>query len=238
MTRNNSTLNNPVPKIVKERRVNSKLGKGVWHFDRKIGPPSIGGTCPGASEWCAGVEERNDYASPLKERRGNCYAGKGHFLFPTVQARLDENTAALNIPSLDVVPPRAPFRLHVAGDFDTVGYTSDWNDALSNRPDIPSWFYSRSHAADPKLAAAVRDLSTLNNVQGFASVDETMPTVPDWDRIAYGPNDDRYDPATTLNCPALVLKQSKRGRISCKECQFCFKPAMNDIVNVRWTYTH
>jgi len=208
-------------KIVKETRVKSKLGKNVFHFDQAVGPVVQGGTCPGASDWCIDA----------------CYADHGNFLYPAVRSRLNENTAAAKagkLPSLDVIPRDGLLRLHVAGDFDRVPYVAGWKRAIASRPDISTWYYSRSHAARPMLAAAVQDLSTLNNVQGFASVDATMPTVPDWDRIAYGPDDDRFNPETTLDCPNLVSK----GQITCKQCGFCFRSPVNDIVNVRWPYQH
>jgi len=216
-------------KIVREGRKGneSKLGRGVWHFDQIAGPPGEveNGTCPGASEWCAGEEAA-------------CYAMHGNFVkYPTVRSRLNENTIAAKagkLPSLDVIPRNGLLRLHVSGDFDRVPYVAGWKRAIAERPDISVWYYSRSHAARPMLAAAVQDLSTLNNVQGFASVDATMPIVPDWDRIAYGPDDDRFNPETTLDCPNLVSK----GQITCKQCGFCFRSPVNDIVNVRWPYQH
>lgn len=210
-------------KIVAETRDDSKLGRGVHSYSRTIGLPADGGTCPGASAECITW----------------CYGGGGNYRFPSVKGRLEKNRdAGADVPAI-TIPDGAPLRIHVTGDFDTPEYVDAWIANIRSRPDVGAWFYTRSWAVDDRdLVAAIRRLAALPNVQGWASVDASMPRPPRWLRPAWSPGDDRYDPATTIDCPALVVKQSGRGRISCQTCRYCFRPATNRRTGVRWPYIH
>ena len=119
------------------KRGNGKLGPDVWTWSTTAGPPESGGTCPGNSPGC--------WPSP-------CYGTRegGIARFVSVADSFAANAAVgVDIPAL---PLAGDFRLHVVGDFgiahgsaaDAVAYVDAWTAALSARPALRTFAYTRS----------------------------------------------------------------------------------------------
>lgn len=138
---------------------NLKLGFDVFTYSRLPGagrPGVVRGTCPGSSEFC----------------ELTCYAKRIGGPVQDVYAR---NTFT------DEVPPIPDdcklLRIHVSGDFDTVGYIDHWITRLTERPDVKAWAYTRSWRV-PSLLKSLEELRALPNMQLFASMDISIKELP------------------------------------------------------------
>lgn len=174
----------------------SKLGKDVYTYSRT--PID---TCPGASDFC----------------RSHCYALKIK-RYPTAWTKW-----AINVnEALPPIPAKARLvRIHVGGDFDSVAYIDDWVEALTSRPDVTAWSYTRSWRV-PELLPALERLRGLPNMQLFASVDPTITdTTPTGWRVAYVVND--WD-SRGYACPEQTGRKD-----SCQDCGYCFRGQKNDV---------
>lgn len=184
---------------------NTKIGKNVYTFSTTAGPVSEGGTCPGASEWCA----------------ANCYAVR-LTRYPSVTSRYNENRDAVDAGMMPEVPANATmYRIHVSGDFDTAAYIHAWRFLVKSRPDVRFYAYTRSWRV-PALRKALDALRAEPNMQLFASIDPSIADVPPegW-RVAFIDDDSRF---AGLACP----EQSGR-KANCAECGYCFRGKRGNV---------
>lgn len=193
-------------------RGNRKLGSDVWHFDLPAGPQS-GGSCPGASTFCAAI----------------CYARKGHYTFPSVQGKYAANlklwqTAPRKLEhtldrELASLPAATVIRLHTSGDFLSAAYVDMWSRLATMHPHLTFYAYTRSWTVRAILPA-LQCLRTLPNFTLWASTDDTMPTPPaDWPstRIV----------ATFADAPGIAHCPEQSGkRASCQDCGLCWNPSL------------
>jgi hypothetical protein len=192
---------------------NAKLGPGVFHFDL---PAGLTHSCPGASDFCSG-------ASVEGFKSHGCYAQKGRFLMPSVQAKYAANMAMLgNLGELEHAlaleierPAVKVVRIHTSGDFPTVSYVAMWARLALTFPAVKFYAYTRSWTR-PGLKRALESFDALPNVTLWASHDPTMAPAPaDW-RIARIVGDWAHAPGEA-HCPEQTGK-----RASCTDCGLCW----------------
>lgn len=184
---------------------NNKIGKNVYTFSTTPGLPENGGTCPGASEWCI----------------AHCYAARLQ-RYPSAAARWAENAQAVDAGLMPEVPAKArEYRIHVAGDFDSVPYIEAWIALAESRPDVKFWGYTRSWRVNALLPALDR-LRAGANVQLFASLDLSIETLPPegW-RVAFIDEDPRV---SGFQCP-----EQTGAKASCADCGYCFRGVRGNV---------
>jgi hypothetical protein len=136
---------------------NRKLGESIHSWSI----PTVS-TCPGRSALC----ERN------------CYARSGHFHFPQVQERLEQNLdAALEDNFVHRIAKEMrrrrvrTLRIHVSGDFFSPAYTRKWLEIARRRSDTTFFSYTRSWRV-PEIVPVLVELAGLPNVRLWYSADE------------------------------------------------------------------
>lgn len=149
-----------------------------------------------------------------------CYAKEGRYRLQTQGYRANkdkiESFAGAIIEAVESLPQGAWLRIHAAGDFYDAAYIDKWHVALSIRPDVKAWAYTRSWRIASLLPALER-LRALPNVQLFASTDDSIPepTPTGW-RIADVLGNQEHSRQGYLTCP------EQTGAMSdCVDCGFC-----------------
>lgn len=182
---------------------NPKTGREVLTYSRA---PET--TCPGASSWC----------------KAACYAQSPYKRYENTAKQWNRNASSNQVPFIP--PPRRDgkprlLRIHVSGDFDSVGYIRNWIRLLKERPDVHAWAYTRSWRV-PRLMKALEELQGLSNMQLFASVDPTIdqPPPPGW-RVAFIHGDERHQGPV---CPEQLGKKP-----DCASCGYCFRGRRGNI---------
>lgn len=214
---------------------NLKLGLGVFTYSRLAGAGPCGtaagvikGTCPGSTSECESICYAKRIEGPVKE----------------VYVRNSITSVVPPIPEDCTV-----LRIHVSGDFDSVEYIENWITRLTERPDVTCWAYTRSWRV-PTLLPALERLRALDNVQLFASMDESHTDVPPtgW-RRAWIDGDVRAgviqkvaaheDTKVQRNIPtydgtmSLVCPEETKHKANCLECGYCFEGQKNDVTFLR-----
>ena len=122
---------------------NTKLGRVIAHFDLPGGS-----TCPGKSRICDAV----------------CYAKRSRFQTRKVRTRLRWNQRQSLMPDfaqrmIDEIGTRGLLvvRIHVAGDWFSLGYLQKWIAIVEACPTVRFYAYTRSW----RVAGMVRELATL-----------------------------------------------------------------------------
>lgn len=179
---------------------NLKLGPDVYSYSKLAEL-----TCPGSTPECRSICYAKRIEGPLLEI-------------------YEINTNALVVPP----PPKGAkwLRLHVSGDFDSVGYICQWIHIVNINPDIQFWAYTRSWRV-PNLLQHLELLRTQKNIQLFASMDESVIGEPPegW-RKAWIKGDSRIKKG--LVCP------EERGKVdNCQTCGYCFKSIPGDVIFVK-----
>ena len=129
---------------------NFKLGFGVYTYSRLAGAQA---TCPGATPECEEI----------------CYAKR---IEGPVQDVYAQNSWDDGVPP---IPAECKLlRIHVSGDFTTVGYVKNWMKRLGERPDVLAWAYTRSWRV-PRLVPILEELRAMPNIELFASMDPSKP---------------------------------------------------------------
>lgn len=185
----------------------AKLGNSVLSFSRKLGLPSEGGTCPGATTAPGGclapaTVVRQSDGKVFQVKRA-CYPCRGHTAIWQAKGLYDGNMGpdvenpkklkdALDRAMMKVKRwPGSPVLLRhgVEGDFDTVRYIRSWEQVLKWRPKTTFWAYTRSWRV-LELQRALEELRSLPNVQVFASMDwatwNSGELPPGWFRLPSG----------------------------------------------------
>lgn len=185
---------------------NDKVGR-VWTFSL----PSFV-TCPGASSWC----RQHCYAWRFERLRPYCHRA----YLRNLTLSLDPERFVRHV--LDSLPEDAPLvRVHVGGDLYCREYVQSWVTISQARPQTLLWLYTRSWSVTA-LRPALEQLRALDNVQAFASLDESMPPPPEGWRLAFIETDPR---ASGLPC------RHQHGQVeSCLECGYCFRPDGGNVV--------
>lgn len=197
---------------------NAKIGADVYTYSRL--PMS---TCPGATAECKSI----------------CYALRVRGPVLDVWKRNSNGTRS-DIPTSLPEDCRL-LRLHISGDFSSVGYIRGWRRLLAKHPEVTAWCYTRSWRVT-KLIPELEALRALPNVQMFASMDVSTQEIPPpgW-RRAWIDGDPRanvdglsvenrrtVDGAYTLVCP----EQTERKR-DCQSCRYCFDGKRGDVTFLR-----
>lgn len=117
-------------------------------------------TCPGKSAFCA----RACYAAKLSEvrpsvghkyERNLIFAESGNFVSHLIRE----------------IPRRATVRIHVSGDFYSVGYVRRWIEIVSTRQDVEFYAYTRSWSI-PELWEVIQELAEYPNITINLSTDK------------------------------------------------------------------
>lgn len=196
---------------------NTKLGRGVAAFSL----PAVS-TCPGRTKLCESI----------------CYATDGFFNMPNVKNSLlksyqeskTDDFADRVVAELSRKRTLVAVRIHPSGDFYDIEYVQKWISIARRMPNIKFWAYTRSWRI-PEMLPWLKILSSLDNVQLWASVDDeirpNIDSIPSWLRLA--DVQDKWDDAdsTYVKCP-----NQKNKKITCATCSYCFKPAGKRKTNV------
>lgn len=206
---------------------NTKLGDDglIWSFSI----PAIA-TCVGSTDVC----------------RRLCYANSGFYWYNSVQAALWRNyRMSLEGDFAGLMVAEAlrrrvrVLRIHVAGDFYSVGYAAKWHEIVHCLPDTRFYLYTRSWRA-PDVRPALEEMALLPNLDMWWSADcQTGETTdrPGGVKIAYMMTDDldvpdyaadlffRDDHETVMKkvdgaqvCPV----ENGITKTTCSRCQVCF----------------
>ncbi len=193
------------------QRGNVKLGPDVHTISRTPGPIEMGGTCPGASEWC----------------KDACYAIAIAKRFKSARLSWQRNTVADTIPEL---PDDGLFRINVAGDLDTPEFIDQMAARVAAKPMLETWVYTRSWAVDdPALRSSLLALGRLPNVQMFASIDPSMTglsRIPRSWRRAWIAGDPRINGGSSIVCPEQRVGHG--AGVTCQSCKFCTRAPKNN----------
>jgi hypothetical protein len=210
-------------------QANQKLGVSAFHFDL---PAGDGGACPGRTPTCS-------------ER---CYAQRGRFHFPQVQAKLRSNFEASK--RKDFVPRMVSelykkgvlaLRWMVSGDVYSPTFARKMLAVVNATPFCRHWIYSRSWRI-PAIETVLRELALAENMSVWYSADrDAFPTeVPPKVRVAYlmtAENDHPprpvhliflVHPLRKVSLPVLSTvcgQETPEGReagVTCSTCQVCF----------------
>lgn len=216
---------------------NLKIGFGAFTYSRLPGQRDrsvtgvdldttehgqVYGTCPGSTDTCEQM----------------CYAKRVGGVVRTVWR---ENSNRADVPPIPVDCTR--LRIHVGGDFDSVAYIENWIARLTERPDVRAWGYTRSWRV-AELLPALERLRALPNLQLFASIDASMPTLPPtgW-RRAWMEDDSRIrveerwpvPPGQETHHVALdgtssyVCPEETGAKPNCLACNYCILGRKNDV---------
>jgi hypothetical protein len=209
---------------------NDKLSPQVAHFDLLAGP-----TCPGKSQTCY--------------RR--CYARRGRFTFPQVEARLRWNYQQAQ--RADFVPRMVDelfrrgivlMRWHVSGDIVSQAYARKMLEIIGQSQHTTFWAYTRSWRV-PAIYPILKAMSFMPNMKLWFSVDAETgypPEIPRGVRTAYLQTDARENveaadlvfldyPMRQQRLPLAVLSkvcptdtpEGKRRGVTCATCQLCWR---------------
>lgn len=219
---------------------NQKLGKRVASYSRPVGP-----TCPSDCPFLTGVMP-DGTRIPGNEK---CYAETIEKRYTSVSKNWAQNQNALwaswGAQLLTELRKHAhkltAVRIHVGGDFvqgDTIDrpYLAALLRTLrkARREGIktPAWFYTHAW----KAMLPYRDRLRTLGVEGFASVhgplDAHEATRDGW-RLAMDcggnirdikPGFQEIHGVRSLTCP----EQAKKGKVTCDNCGYCFRPANSD----------
>lgn len=163
-------------------------------------------TCPGRTEIC----------------EASCYATKGRFVFPDVQAMYEANLAASKCECfVDRMVDQLMFtdrvvRIHASGDFYNAEYFMKWAEIARRRPDITFYAYTRN--------TRVRISRAPGNMMIYFSIDSSTekvnPTARRWARII------DVDKSSVEH-----MQEYSNGRIctsdNCASCGYCFMQGGN-----------
>lgn len=190
------------------------------------------GTCPGSTPECERI----------------CYASRPVAELGPVSSMWLRNTMTDEVPP---IPEEAKYlRLHVSGDFNSIGYISNWITRISARPEVHVWGYTRSWRV-PTLLPHLENLRALPNVQLFASMDKSTPELPPYGwRRAWIDGDPRggevhrvlahtdkaglfryFELQSTMDgVKSLICPEETKAVANCIDCGFCVTGQRNDVI--------
>lgn len=191
--------------LLKLGGVTSKVG----HLLPQFNLPAIR-TCPGSTGAC----------------RSFCYATKGFYnrgmvvavYADALRASLRDDFVVRMSRELRRLRPGTAVRLHASGDFYSADYVWKWVELCRAHPRLRFWAYTRSWQL-PEMVVSLWELSEVENIQLFASVDEDTGQAPEWLRHAVIVESFDALPAQMTACP-----YQRNQQITCAKCTYCFKP--------------
>ncbi|MFO6465350.1 GP88 family protein [Jannaschia sp. KMU-145] len=198
---------------------NKKIGFNSEYYSAVFAwniPPAA--TCPGRSNWCIencynGDDRPDTY--DLKTWRQNWWGATNE---PEVvkeaivsQLRGYEDPTAL--------------RIHSSGDFFSNAYIQLWCDIVNRCPRTSFWAYTRSWT-ECDLKSDLEVLRSRNNMQLFASWDETMPAPPDDWRVSVVDAAPIGRKRALLDCPE---QYDLSREINCASCRYCLLEKSGDV---------
>lgn len=199
------------------------------HFRDSSTQNPLVGTCPGATKECQAI----------------CYAARPVSEDGAVYRMWRENSETEDVPT-ELPHDAKLIRIHVSGDFSSVGYIHGWWNLAAQYPWVKFWAYTRSWRV-PDLLPALEDLRALPNVQLFASMDVSTPDLPPegWRRAWIDGDPRAGEPVlmeahglTVLSQHNFVTVDGKRSyicpeetkrRTNCEECRYCIDGKRNDV---------
>lgn len=196
---------------------NSKTGQSSHLYDEILvwNIPALK-TCPGASDWCRKCcYNGDDIVNKFPVSKWN----KNLLYFMNNPNELMKRLISfLNFPERKVA-----VRIHSSGDFFSNEYTDFWIKIIELSPNTLFWAYTRSWTIDfllPKL----NDLRSLNNIQLFASWDNTMKDPPKNWRLSVV-----YDQGSQINFSGLVCPEQSGLVPNCATCNYCIKKGTGNV---------
>lgn len=188
---------------------NSKTGESSKIYERILvwNLPAIQ-TCPGASEWC----------------KSHCYNGEDIVMkYPATKwiknysyflSRPEELRNKL-IATLNEIKLITAVRIHSSGDFFSSNYIKFWHEIIKASPNTYFWAYTRTWSIK-KLLPYLERLRTSDNIQLFASWDETMPNPPEGWRKSFV-----YLPQKLTDYKGLICPEQSGLVPNCATCNYC-----------------
>ncbi|MBO5065273.1 MAG: hypothetical protein J6D06_04065 [Clostridia bacterium] len=187
----------------------------VWNL-----PPCV--TCPGASSWC----HTHCYNLDLRSNIYNIELWCENWWYTINEPKKLETDIINQI--LDNKEKKIAVRLHSSGDFFSIEYIDMWISICKKLSNVNFWGYTRSWAV-PELKPSINELSSLENVNLFASYDSSMHqkpnlkmsiTVDKISEIAMYKNKKDF-----LICP-----EQYNLVANCANCAFCINKSNKNIV--------
>ena len=168
-------------------------------------------TCPGSTEECRSV--CYDAWSPRTFLGGEKLLVKPTW-YTYLAANRPEDLYKQLYTEIDVYAP-SMVRLHVGGDFFTVGQIEAWIKVAKKLPDHRFFGYTRSYRI-PELLPALEELRKLPNVKIFASRDTQTGDIPEGWLWAALETLDIEDTSNAIPCP------EQKGLVeNCAKCKLC-----------------
>jgi ferredoxin len=192
---------------------NKKTGQSGGNFNNVIVwniPPAA--TCPGASEWCLSVCYNGDDRPEVFQKdkwQSNLLA------FNTEPSALFDQLQQ----EVGALEPPLAIRIHSSGDFFSEEYINFWTAMADSLPEVTFWAYTRSWAI-PELREPLEELRARNNIQLFASWDNTMAEPPEGWRLSYVEDGEVPEtvPSNLTRCPEEFIEG-----MNCARCGFCLR---------------
>jgi len=192
---------------------NRKLGKAIAHIS---GLPYH--DCPSKSEWCM----KKCYGIYNNRKIFNC-SEKSNLM---VKAAYYSHLSNTNPEKLSKVLIRTfnksgyyIFRIHVDGDFFTVGQIEAYISAIKRCKHVKVFFFTRSWN-NSELLPYLNKLKSLPNVKGFASVDFSMDKQPPSDWLS-------ASIVGHFNNVGIVCPEQLKKVENCIRCGICFNKRIN-----------
>jgi len=198
-------------------RGNSKIGFSSEDYDIVLvwNLPAVL-TCPSASEWCL----TNCYNADERTEKFPLDLWYKNLLY--FQQNKDELQGVM-LHTLLQPEKRIAVRIHSSGDFFSEEYIDFWRGIISQTPNVRYWSYTRSWT-DRALLNRLEKLKSLNNIQLFASWDNTMPEPPKgWRKSIV------YDELTANPIGGIVCPEQNGSVPNCATCNYCITKKHGDI---------
>lgn len=198
-------------------RGNRKIGSHSKYYDSIFvwNLPAVV-TCPGASEWCMSycynADPRKD-VFPIDKWARNWGA------FINDPSRLKEEI----IQEIDGVAGKVGVRVHSSGDFFSVEYIAFWTDIVRHLQNTDFWAYTRSWTAS-SLLPALQELQKLDNIELFASWDESMREPPEgWRRSIV------ISSRAEILTRGIICPEQTGAVENCANCRYCMTKGKGDV---------
>ncbi len=198
------------------------------------GPPSIGGTCLGASTWC--------YGNGVEKGKGYCQYGK--FCCPSTRASLarrlelskapdfvERMSAELQLWSLS---DYEAMRFQSSGDIYSLEYLKRITQIATNVPTMQFFLFTKLWRAgvSTEVLMHLADLQSLPNVHVWLSADpSTTDPAADAQWAELGLKHYAYVKGAPGDGPLNCQKQLRKG-VTCRSCRKCFTADKSRVAKV------
>lgn len=173
-------------------------------------------TCPSASTWCL----TNCYNADHRiEKFPLDLWYKNLLYFQQNEAELEEKILQILLNT----DKKIAIRIHSSGDFFSKEYIDFWYRIISKTPMIRYWSYTRSWT-NIELLPNLQILKGLDNIQLFASWDNTMPDCPiGWRKSIV------YDKLDIKLSGGIICPEQNGSMPNCATCNYCIIKEHGDI---------